>query len=126
MVDTLTIYNRAAIVDCQGMGAGGIRYTHGVNAAVSLPDPLFEAADELARRLGLTRSELFAAALEAYLNGHRQADVTETLNEIYRDEDSSLDSVVAALRSARRGLWLSLARLYGPVCRDWAIPPARG
>lgn len=67
-----------------------------MKAAVSLPDPLFEAADELAKRLGMSRSELFAAALEAYLRGHHQAGVTERLNEIYGKEESSLDPVMAA------------------------------
>ena len=76
------------------------RYTQTVKAAVSLPDPLFEAADDLAKRLGISRSELFAAALEAYLRGHREAGVTERLNEIYGKEESSLDPVMAAIQSA--------------------------
>jgi metal-responsive CopG/Arc/MetJ family transcriptional regulator len=71
-----------------------------VKAAVSLPDPLFEAADELANRLGISRSELFAAALEAYLRDRRQAGVTEKLNEIYGEEDSSLDPAIATIQSA--------------------------
>jgi metal-responsive CopG/Arc/MetJ family transcriptional regulator len=71
-----------------------------MKAAVSLPDPLFEAADELAKRLGMSRSELFEAALEAYLRGHHQTGVTERLNEIYRDAESSLDPIVAAIQSA--------------------------
>jgi len=71
-----------------------------MKAAVSLPDPLFQAADELAKRLGMSRSELFAAALEAFLGGHRRSGVTERLNEIYRTEDSSLDPVIAAIQAA--------------------------
>jgi len=71
-----------------------------VKAAVSLPDPLFEAADALAKRLGISRSELFVAALEAYLRSHRPSGVTEKLNEIYRQEDSALDPVMAVIQSA--------------------------
>ena len=70
-----------------------------MKAAVSLPGPLFEAADELAKRLGMSRSELFAAALEANVIGHRRTGVTERLNEIYRTEDSSLDPVISAIQS---------------------------
>jgi metal-responsive CopG/Arc/MetJ family transcriptional regulator len=89
-----------ALEAAEGAFREEVRYTRGVKAAVSLPDPLFEAADDLAKRLGLTRSELFAAAIESYLRGHHEAGVTQRLNEIYREEDSSLDSVVAALQSA--------------------------
>jgi len=71
-----------------------------VKATVSLPGPLLEAADELAKRLGMSRSEFFAAAVEAYLEDHRQAGVTERLNEIYHDEESSLDPVMAEIQSA--------------------------
>ena len=71
-----------------------------MKAAVSLPDSLFEAADELANRLGISRSELFVTALEAYLRDRRHAGVTEKLNEIYGQEDSSLDPAIAALQSA--------------------------
>ena len=77
-----------------------VGYTQTVKAAVSLPDPLFEAADELAKRLGMSRSELFAAALKAYLREYRQAGVTEKLNEIYREEQASLDPVMTAIQSA--------------------------
>jgi metal-responsive CopG/Arc/MetJ family transcriptional regulator len=70
-----------------------------MKAAVSLPDSLFEAAEELANRLGISRSELFAAALEAYLRGYRQAGVTEKLNEVYGQEESSLDPVISAIQS---------------------------
>lgn len=84
-------------------GEGGqllVSYTGLMKAAVSLPDPLFEAADELAKRLGISRSALIAVALESYLRSHQQTGVTERLNEIYRNEDSSLDPVMAAIQSA--------------------------
>jgi metal-responsive CopG/Arc/MetJ family transcriptional regulator len=71
-----------------------------MKTAVSLPDPLFEAADQLARRLGISRSELYAAALVEYLRSHRDEGVTEALNRVYQDEDSSLDPVLEALQTA--------------------------
>ena len=37
-----------------------------MRTAVSIPDATFEEADELAARLGLSRSELYARALERY------------------------------------------------------------
>jgi metal-responsive CopG/Arc/MetJ family transcriptional regulator len=71
-----------------------------MKTAISLPDPLFEAADRLARRLGISRSELYAAALGEYLRSHRDEGVTEALNRVYQEEDSSLDPVVEALQAA--------------------------
>ena len=38
-----------------------------MKTAVSIPDPIFQAAEDLDKRLGLSRSELFARALKAYV-----------------------------------------------------------
>jgi len=69
-----------------------------MKTAISLPDDLFESADELAERLGVSRSELYADAVAEYLAKHRGQDVTARLNEVYADESSGLDP---ALRSAQ-------------------------
>lgn len=39
----------------------------GMNTAVSIPDELFRRADELAARLGKSRSEVYREALADYL-----------------------------------------------------------
>lgn len=70
--------------------------------AITLPDPLFTAADALAGRLGMNRSELYAAALAEFVARHTDAEVTARLNEVYADEDSSLDPAL------RRAQWQSL------------------
>lgn len=75
-------------------------YTGFVKTAISLPDPLFEAADQLAKRLGMSRSELYATAIEKYLRSHRNEEVTAALNRIYREEPSNLDPVIAAIQAA--------------------------
>lgn len=71
-----------------------------MKTAISLPDPLFAAADHLARRLGVSRSELYATAIEEYLRAHRDDAVTEALNRVYGEEDSSLEPALAALQAA--------------------------
>ncbi|MBW8876669.1 MAG: ribbon-helix-helix protein, CopG family [Acidobacteria bacterium] len=71
-----------------------------MKTAVSLPDPLFEAANQLAKRLGMSRSELYATAIEEYLRSHRSEGITETLNRIYREEPSKLDPVISAIQAA--------------------------
>ena len=69
-----------------------------MKTAVSLPDDLFLAANDLAKRQGMSRSELYAVALAEYLAKHRDADVTSRLNEVLADEPSGVDP---ALRSAQ-------------------------
>ena len=71
-----------------------------MKTAVSLPNPLFEAADQLAKRLGVTRSELYARAIAEYLKSRRSEDITEALNRVYREEPSNLDPVIAAIQAA--------------------------
>ena len=69
-----------------------------MKTAISLPDELFESADALAERMGVSRSELYATAVAEYLAKHRGEDVTARLNELYSDEPSGVDS---KLRSAQ-------------------------
>ena len=57
-----------------------------MKTAISLPDDLFESADALAERLGLSRSELYATAVAEYLAKHRDEDVTGRLNDVFADE----------------------------------------
>lgn len=71
-----------------------------MKTAVSIPDQIFEEADQLANRLGVSRSELYASAIQAFVESHQAKDVTEALNRVYREEDSSLDPVLAALQAA--------------------------
>jgi len=54
-----------------------------MKTAISLPDPLFLAAERLARRLGLSRSALFQRALRELLEEAQDEGVTEALNRIY-------------------------------------------
>lgn len=57
-----------------------------MKTAISLPDPLFQAAEFLAKRMGLSRSELFQRAIQAFLQEHKDAGVTEGLNVVYTQE----------------------------------------
>jgi metal-responsive CopG/Arc/MetJ family transcriptional regulator len=69
-----------------------------MKTAISLPDDLFEAADSLANRFGLSRSELYARAVAEYVAKHRDEDVTAQLNKVFAGEGSGLDP---SLRSAQ-------------------------
>jgi metal-responsive CopG/Arc/MetJ family transcriptional regulator len=62
-----------------------------MKTAISLPDELFTAADALAGRLGVSRSELYATAVAEYLAKHEVSEVTARLDAIYATESSVLD-----------------------------------
>ena len=73
-----------------------------MKTAISIPDPLFGAAERLAKRLGLSRSELFQRALQAFLQQHNDDGVTEALDKIYgpASGDGSLDPLLEQLQLA--------------------------
>lgn len=66
-----------------------------MKTAISLPDDLFAEAESLAGRLGLTRSGLYAAAIEEFIGRHRAKRVSERLDAVYAAEPSQLDPGVA-------------------------------
>lgn len=70
--------------------------------AISIPDPLFEAADRAARRLGLSRSQLYARALERFLADDPDDEITARLDEVYAAEVSTIDPALA--RAQRRAV----------------------
>ncbi len=75
-------------------------YTLGVKTAVTIPDPIFEAADRLARRRRMSRSALYAEALELLLLQQGADEVTAKLDEIYADIDFGVDPFVATAAAA--------------------------
>ena len=82
-------------------------YTRGMKTAVSIPDPVFQAAESLAKRLGMSRSELFARAVEAYIEAHKHDRLREAIDGVYTEESTSLDPALAQMQ------WASLPK------EDW-------
>lgn len=56
-----------------------------VRIAISLPKPLFERADALARQQRIPRSQLFARAVEEFLQRHEGQALLDSLNRAYDD-----------------------------------------
>jgi metal-responsive CopG/Arc/MetJ family transcriptional regulator len=69
-----------------------------MKTAISLPDPVFEAAEILAKELGLSRSELYTKALKAYLGKYNRDQMLLKLNEVYAEASSDLDPVMAKMQ----------------------------
>lgn len=78
-----------------------------MKVAISLPDPLFAAAEQLARRLRVSRSQLYAQALEEYLARRQDSRVTERLDAVYAAGQEPVDPALAAaqLGAVGREAW---------------------
>lgn len=71
-----------------------------MKTAVSLSDSVFQEAEALAKRLGISRSELFSRALQLYLEAHKHDRVREALDEVYSQESSTVDEALAIMQAA--------------------------
>jgi len=80
-------------------GHGG-RYAEFVKTVVSLPGGLFERAESAARRLEISRSELYARAIREYLDRERGDAITERLNRVYSRRRAKLDSALHRVQIA--------------------------
>ena len=71
-----------------------------MKTAISIPDPVFEAAEDLAKHLAMSRSELYATAVSRFVEMYKDESITTALNEVYADIDSSIDPVLDQLQLA--------------------------
>ncbi|MEL7353605.1 MAG: hypothetical protein AAF171_17485 [Cyanobacteria bacterium P01_A01_bin.116] len=69
-----------------------------MKTAISLPDPIFHQAESVAKRLGVSRSELYAKALTEYLRKYNDEQITAKFNEIYAEENSAIDPVLSQMQ----------------------------
>jgi metal-responsive CopG/Arc/MetJ family transcriptional regulator len=78
-----------------------------MKVAISLPNPIFAAAEGLAQRLSLSRSQLYARAIEEYLKERQDSLITERLNALYAQTQESVDSslTTAQLGAIGREAW---------------------
>jgi antitoxin MazE6 len=78
-----------------------------MKTAVSVPDELFRLAEAAARRLRVSRSQLYATAISEFLNRQQSSAVTERLNEVYARRPATVDGALhrAQLRSLDKDSW---------------------
>ncbi|MBF2025657.1 MAG: hypothetical protein IGS48_02675 [Oscillatoriales cyanobacterium C42_A2020_001] len=69
-----------------------------MKTAISLPDAVFEAAEVLAAELGISRSELYTQALQAYLQKYNRQQILHQLNQVYAEDSSELDPVLEKMQ----------------------------
>lgn len=51
-----------------------------MKTVITIPDAIFKRADRLAKRLKLSRSELYAEAVREYTDRHEDSEITESYN----------------------------------------------
>lgn len=74
-----------------------------MKTAISLPDALFEKAENLAANLGISRSQLYARALQIFVERHDADAITNRLNDIYSNQKSEVDPVLLSMQSKTLG-----------------------
>ena len=57
-----------------------------IKTAVSLHEQLFKQVGEMARDLKLSRSRLFAVALEEFIQRHYSRELLDKINEAYKEK----------------------------------------
>jgi metal-responsive CopG/Arc/MetJ family transcriptional regulator len=74
-----------------------------VKVAISIPDRIFDAAEQYAHRRGISRSQVYAQALALFMaEQESDDDLTGALNRICAEVDTALDEFGRA--AARRAL----------------------
>ena len=69
-----------------------------MKTAISLPDSVFEEAEQFANKVNKSRSQLYVVAIEEYLARHETDNITEAMNtvcDLFSDEDSMFVSSAA-------------------------------
>jgi metal-responsive CopG/Arc/MetJ family transcriptional regulator len=74
-------------------------YTLIMKTAISIPDPVFQSAEKLARRLGKSRSQLYTQALSSYLEKSNSSSVKDLLDKVYGSTTSHLDPQLQRLQT---------------------------
>ncbi|TGM35750.1 ChpI protein [Leptospira biflexa] len=77
-----------------------------MKTAISIPDDLFVSAEKTAKKLGIPRSQLFALALEEFIQNHSNESITDSLNKVYTKSTKVTETLASSLSVAtlRRSL----------------------
>jgi metal-responsive CopG/Arc/MetJ family transcriptional regulator len=75
--------------------------------SISVPAPVFQRADRLARRLKKSRSQLYTDAISEYVERHDPDEITAALDAVYGSVESRPEDFVreAGRRTLRSSKW---------------------
>jgi len=71
-----------------------------MKTAISIPDSVYNTAEMVAKKLNISRSELYTKAINNYLNQHQKSHITEALNKVYSEEKSTLEPAIIQMQSS--------------------------
>ncbi len=69
-----------------------------MKTAISIPNELFQAAEQYARSHGVTRSNLYSQAVAQFLENHSRDQITQKLNDVYPDQPNEINRTISALQ----------------------------
>lgn len=76
-----------------------------VKTAISLPSELFDEGEEIADKMGVSRSRLYAMALKDFLEKRENEELMLRINNAYADEtDDEEETAGAAMKTQQRKL----------------------
>ena len=58
---------------------------------ITIPNSIYQAAEKLAKELGISLSELYTAALTAYISDREKKSIADGTNAVYTTEPSMLE-----------------------------------
>lgn len=71
-----------------------------LKTAISIPEDIYRDAEKAAKKLGMTRSRLYSAAVADFLTRYRKDDIKTKLNEVYAAGSQGIDPALAAMQLA--------------------------
>ena len=74
-------------------------YTISMKTAISIPDPLYKEADEAAKKLNISRSELYQKALEKFVKEFNEEHLVRELNQTYGVQKAKLDPAIEEMQA---------------------------
>jgi len=69
-----------------------------MQSEIVIPRTVSEAAEQLARAMGISLSEFYTVAISTYVTTHQKNSITELLNQIYSTEPSALEPELIKLQ----------------------------
>lgn len=69
-----------------------------MKTAVSIPDPIFRAAEREAKRQRIPRSRFYARALEAYLRSRHDQRITAAVDRALAGQETAADPALAEMQ----------------------------
>jgi metal-responsive CopG/Arc/MetJ family transcriptional regulator len=70
-----------------------------MKVAVSVPDRVFAEAEQVAKRLRVSRSRVYSEALEEFVKKHRGKSVRAALDAVYGRKPSGVDPLLTELQA---------------------------